>query len=91
MESSEELTISTIEALYIPGAEDDSRSAKVNFLVRNLCNSQPFLVIERDACLYFEDYEKTMMEAERTLAQYFKRLAEILEGRVLIREERENP
>ena len=90
MESAEELTITTIRAFYYPDTESTSREAKVSFLVRNLCDSQPSLLIEKDVLLYSDGNDKTMMEAERTLARHFRRLAEILEGRILIREEKDS-
>ena len=90
MESAEELTITTIRAFYNPDSESTVQGAKVSFLVRNLCDSQPFLLIEKDVPLHSDDDDKTMMEAERILAHHFRRLAEILEGRVLIREERDS-
>lgn len=88
MESAEELTITTIRAFYNPEHENALKGAKVSFLIRNLCDSQPALLIEKDVKRYFEDENKTMMEAERTLAEQFRYLAENLEGRVSIREEK---
>lgn len=87
MESVEELTITTTEPQYYPDPENIYEEAKVCFLVRNLCNSQSSLLIERDCRLHSDDDDKTMMEAERDLAHSFRRLAEILEGRIMLRNE----
>ena len=60
MESAEELTITTIEAVHYSESEDPYQRARVCFLVRNLCNSQ-LLLIERNGLLHFEDDNGTIM------------------------------
>ena len=85
MESAEELTITTVKAFHCPDREDIRQGAKVCFLVNGLGYSQSSLLIEMYSLLY-SDEDRTLMHAESTLAQHFRRLAEILEGRILIRE-----